>query len=159
MKPLTLKDYISRFFLFLIVVKSLMLVNYIVYPRESEKATNVTNKLETIFSVEDEVFSVLNETNISFPLRPAELCRRKDFVVMVLSAPKNTEKRNSIRKQLRERRDMQLIFLLGIPPDRGTQSDIEAEHSTHGDIVQISIKDHYTILAYKTLSGFVWINR
>ena len=45
-----------------------MLVNYIVYPRESEKATNVTNKLETIFSVEDEVFSVLNETNISFPL-------------------------------------------------------------------------------------------
>ena len=29
----------------------------------------------------------------------------------------------------------------------------------HGDLLQISVEDHYTRLSYKTLSSFIWTNR
>ena len=50
---------------------------------------------------------------------------------------------------------VKLVFLLGHPVTPVLQS----ESFVHGDIVQSSVRDHYTTLHYKTLSGFVWVNR
>ena len=159
MKTLQQPHYISSLFTFLALVKCLMIVNYLLRPRESVEWTEVTNQLETIYNTETEMFDILNKTEIAFLLRPEEDCRKIDFVLMVLSAPKNSKKRDVLRNQFGDRKEMKLIFLLGIPPNRETQSDLEAEHLSHGDLVQISVTDHYTILAYKTLAGFVWIRR
>ena len=52
-----------------------------------------------------------------------------------------------------------MIFLLGRPGSEAVQGELQAEQFAHRDIVQISVKDHYTALAYKTLTGFVWGNR
>ena len=158
MKTLTLKDYILAVPVLLLVIKSMMILNYVLYSHRDVEIIEVTNKLESIYDAEQDVFNILNKTNISFVLRPEEACRGEDNVVMVLSAPKNIEKRKSLRAQFSDRKAIKLIFLLGIPADRETQSDLESEHYSHMDIVQISVKDHYTILAYKVLT-FVQIKK
>ena len=158
MKTLTLKDYILAVPVLLLVIKSMMILNYVLYSHRDVEIIEVTNKLESIYDVEKDVFNILNKTNISFVLRPEEACRGEDKLVMVLSAPKNIEKRKSLRAQFSDRKDIKLIFLLGIPADRETQLDLESEHYSHMDIVQISVKDHYTILAYKVLP-FVQIKK
>lgn len=152
MKTLTWTDYILAVPVLILVLKSLMILNYVLYPSPTVEMTEVTNKLESIYDVEKDVFDILNKTNISFVLRPQEACSGEDSVVMVLSAPKNIEKRKSLRAQFSDRKDIKLIFLLGIPADRETQTDLETEHSSQEDIVQISVKDHYTILPYKVLT-------
>ena len=149
MKTLTLKDYILAAPVLLFLLKSMMILHYVLYPSPTVETVEVTHKVESIYDVEADVFNILNKTNISFVLRPKEACECEENVVMVLSAPKNVEKRKSLRAQFSDRKDIQLIFLLGIPADRETQSDLETEHSSHDDIVQISVKDHYTILPYK----------
>ena len=50
---------------------------------------------------------------------------------------------------------IKLVFLLGYPKN----PSLESENFVHGDLVQSSVKDHYMSLHYKTLSGFVWVNR
>ena len=152
MKTLTLKDYILAAPVLLLLLKSMMILHYVLYPSPTVETVEVTHKVESIYDVEADVFNILNKTNISFVLRPKEACDGEENVVMVLSAPKNVEKRKSLRAQFSDRKDIQLIFLLGIPADRETQSDLETEHSSHDDIVQISVKDHYTILPYKVLT-------
>ena len=149
MKTLTLKDYILAAPVLLFLLKSMMILHYVLHPSPTVETVQVTNKVESIYDLEADVFNILNKTNISFVLRPKEACEGEENVVMVLSAPKNVEKRKSLRAQFSDRKDIQLIFLLGIPADRETQSDLETEHSSHDDIVQISVKDHYTILPYK----------
>ena len=63
-----------------------------------------------------------------------------------------------LRAALRSKPGVRLIFLLGqTSPD--IQAELQAENIGHGDLVQISVRDHYTALSYKTLSGFVWVNR
>ena len=44
-------------------------------------------------------------------------------------------------------------------PDPELMAELREEHLSHGDLVQVSVRDHYTALSYKTLSGFVWVNR
>ena len=52
-----------------------------------------------------------------------------------------------------------LVFLVGEVPDPELMAELREEHLSHGDLVQVSVRDHYTALSYKTLSGFVWVNR
>ena len=51
------------------------------------------------------------------------------------------------------------MFLLGQVTDKIVTDELREENVAHGDLIQISVKDHYTALSYKTLSGFVWVNR
>ena len=118
----------------------------------------MSNRLETIYSIETESFNILDKEDITFTLRPWRGCQDTQLVVMALSAPKNTEKRELLREALSSRPGVRLIFLLGqTSPD--LQAQLQAENVGHGDLVQISVRDHYTALSYKTLSGFVWVNR
>ena len=52
-----------------------------------------------------------------------------------------------------------LVFLLGQVTDKLVMSELREENLASGDLVQISVRDHYTALSYKTLSGFIWVNR
>ena len=52
-----------------------------------------------------------------------------------------------------------LVFLLGQVTDKLVMSELREENLVSGDLVQISVRDHYTALSYKTLSGFIWVNR
>ena len=54
---------------------------------------------------------------------------------------------------------MALVFLLGQVTDKLVMSELREENLASGDLVQISVRDHYTALSYKTLSGFIWVNR
>lgn len=54
---------------------------------------------------------------------------------------------------------MSLVFLLGQVTDKLVMSELREENLASGDLVQISVRDHYTALSYKTLSGFIWANR
>ena len=111
MKTLTLKDYILAVPVLILALKSMMILNYVLSSRRTVEITEVTNKLESIYDVEKDVFNILNKTNISFVLRPVEACRSEDNVMIVLSAPKNIEKRAILRAQFSDRKDIKLIFL------------------------------------------------
>ena len=130
----------------------------VIFPKPSIKETKVSHLLETIYSVDTESFSILDKEDISFTLRPRLACQDVEVVVMALSAPKNVEKREALRSQLSSKAGVRLIFLLG-QTTAALQKELQAENIAHSDLVQISVRDHYTALSYKTLSGFVWVNR
>ena len=130
----------------------------VIFPKPTIKETKVSTRLETIYSIESESFNILDKRDITFTLRPRHSCQDVELVVMALSAPKNSEKREMLREALSSMGGVRLIFLLG-QTSPALQTELQAENIAHGDIVQISVKDHYTALSYKTLSGFVWVNR
>ena len=130
----------------------------VIFPKPTIKETKVSNRLETIYSIETESFNILDQKDITFTLRPRHSCQDVELVVMALSAPKNSEKREMLRGALRSRPGVRLVFLLG-QTSPALQTSLQAENLAHGDLVQISVRDHYTALSYKTLSGFVWVNR
>ena len=79
------------------------------------------------------------------------------MVLMVLSSPNNLDKRNLMRTRLHTIADVKLIFLLGLSKQH--QRQIESEHLDHNDIVQATVVDSYDTLSYKSLFGFIWINK
>lgn len=152
------KKHLRRGLLIFLAVKTIMGLQNVIFPKPTIKETKVSNRLETIYSIETESFNILDKKDITFTLRPWRGCQDTQLVVMALSAPKNTEKRELLREALSSRPGVRLIFLLGqTSPD--LQAQLQAENVGHGDLVQISVRDHYTALSYKTLSGFVWVNR
>merc|ERR550532_3139039 len=97
------------------------------------KETKVSNHLETIYSIESESFNILDKKDISFTLRPRQSCEDVKLVVMALSAPKNTEKREMLRGSLSSRPGLRLIFLLG-QTSPALQAELQAENIAHGDL-------------------------
>ena len=152
------KKHLRRGLLIFIAVKTIMGLQNVIFPKPTIKETKVSNRLETIYSIDNESFNILDQKDITFTLRPRHSCQDVDLVVMALSAPKNTEKRELLRGALSSRAGVRLIFLLG-QTSPAVQAELQGENVAHGDLVQISVKDHYTALSYKTLSGFVWVNR
>ena len=152
------KKHLRRGLLIFIAVKTIMGLQNVIFPKPTIKETKVSNRLETIYSIETESFNILDQKDISFTLRPRHSCQDVELVVMALSAPKNSEKREMLRGALSSRAGVRLVFLLG-QTSPALQTSLQAENLAHGDLVQISVKDHYTALSYKTLSGFVWVNR
>ena len=154
------KKHIRRGVLIFFVVKTVMGLQNVLYPKPVIQRTNVSHKLETIYDVDSEKFKVLDKSDVSFLLRPRVACDKSiSAVVMALSAPKNTQKREKLRRLFQNRTDVALVFLLGEIMDKEITNELREENVAHGDLLQISVKDHYTALSYKTLSGFIWINR
>ena len=87
-----------------VIVKIVMGLQNVIYPKPQIKETRVSNSLETIYDLEAERFRVLDKTEVSFTLRPRVSCRDTDIVIMALSAPKNTDKRSRLREALRGRK-------------------------------------------------------
>jgi len=142
-----------------VAVKVIMGLQNVLYPKPQIAETQVSRKLESIYDLESERFSILDKTDVSFLLRPRISCQATDMVIMALSAPNNTEKRQRLREALRDSPGVSLVFLLGQVTDKLVMSELREENLASGDLVQISVRDHYTALSYKTLSGFIWANR
>ena len=153
------KKHFRRGVIIFLTVKFFMGIQNFIYPKPVIHQTSVTHQLETIYDLDSEKFSILDKKDISFTLRPRIQCQKIHTVVMALSAPKNSQKREKLRRMFQNRTGVAAIFLLGQITDKQVTDDLRAENVAHGDLLQISVKDHYTALSYKTLSGFVWVNR
>ena len=51
---------------------------------------------------------------------------------------------------------MRLVFLVAKSEDLELEAALQAEHSKHGDIVQVGVPDGHRLLGYKILGGHVW---
>ena len=119
-------------------------------------ACAVSGRLDAVFHSPSRSFRVLAQTNVTWLLEPRDCTAR--LVLLVLSAPPNTEQRARLRRELAGQSGIRLVFLLGLVPDPAQQRRLAAEHSSNGDILQASVTESYSTLSYKTMSGFVWSN-
>jgi len=142
-----------------LAVKLIMGLQNIIFPKPSIEPVTVSHKLETLYDADSDTFSVLDRTNVSFLMRPRIACKQVKIVLMALTAPKNVEKRERLRRQFGEKEGVYMLFLLGKTSSSALQEKLQTENMVHGDMVQISVMDHYKALSYKTLTGFIWANR
>lgn len=149
----------SRAVVIFLAVKFVMGMQNVIYPKPSIEPVTVTHKLDTLYDESSDTFSVLDRTNVSFIMRPHVACNNIKIVLMALTAPKNVEKRERLRRQFGEKDGVFILFLLGKTLDTTVQESLQTENMLHGDMVQISVRDHYKALSYKTLTGFIWANR
>jgi len=112
-----------------------------------------------VYNQETDTFRVLDLPRISFQIRPHRACESTQIVLAVLTSPANLEKREALRRQFSHRPEVFLLFLLGSTGSPSLQESLVGEAWAHGDMLQISVVDHYYKLSYKTLSSFVWTNR
>jgi hypothetical protein len=54
---------------------------------------------------------------------------------------------------------IKLLFLLGKIPEKSVSEKVDQEERIFGDLLQASIPEGYSTLSYKSISGFLWINR
>jgi hypothetical protein len=142
-----------------LLVKTVMGLQNVLYPKPSIPFQPVTHRLESVYDQDTDTFSVLDTTGISFLIMPRGPCADSKIVFAVLTAPNNVMKRETLRRQLGSRQEVFLLFLLGSTESSPVQESLMSEAVQHGDLLQISVIDHYTKLSYKTLSSFVWTNR
>ena len=102
-----------------------------------------------------------------FLLDNKEVCQRKEsekilLLIVVISAPAHFSQREAIRRSWGEASQYQEVaftFLVGLPEDLNTRTQIEQESRDNGDIVMNKMEDHYEGLSLKTLSAFQWLER
>jgi hypothetical protein len=49
--------------------------------------------------------------------------------------------------------------MLGKIADKSVEEKVDREHQLFGDLLQISVPEGYENLSFKSISGFVWIDR
>ena len=102
-------------------------------------------------------FHVIDKPNVSLLLSPdPDTVCHHDHVFLVPSAPANTELRNQVRAQFKNKAGV--VFLLGLTSEQ-QQEYIKEEHLRFNDIIQNDVLDSYLNLPYKTIFSFLWINR
>ena len=92
--------------------------------------------------------------------------KRRIFIA-VMSSTKNFEKRQNIRQtwlnQLKKMKPAGMFglsgfaFVLGLPQNNKTQSDIDEENLVNGDIIQMEISDTYRNLSLKSIGLLYWL--
>ena len=153
------RKHLWRAVIIFLLVKTVMALQNVVFPKPEIPHHTASYSLESFYDQDSETFSVLDKRNVSFLLRPRRTCSNTKIVFAVLTGPKNTEKREALRRQLGGREEVFLLFLLGSTKHQEVQEELVGESLHHGDMLQISVEDHYTRLSYKTLSSFIWTNR
>lgn len=105
-----------------------------------------------------------NPHNFKYIINPREVCRGKDvfLLVYVHSSPDHHKKRTAIREtwgnpQYFPDSVIKVVFLLGVPNDKGVQEALQLESDTYADIVQENFVDSYRNLTYKAIEGLKWI--
>ena len=108
--------------------------------------------------------SSLNEDKIEAYLTPSNSSRIDAYVIVfVLSAPKNTFARNTVRKTWASEMsgansECRVVFLLGKSEDVELQRHIEHEAVLYGDILQGDLPDTYHFLLLKVMMALRWSN-
>lgn len=155
--------HLKRGLIIFVIGKIVMGLQNVVFPKPVIKPVSVSHQLDTLYDDTSDSFRVLDRDNVTFLIKPHRQCGAEygtRYVFLVLTAPANVEKRDLLRRQIEQRRqDTFLLFLLGKTSSQDLQEQLVSENMIHGDIVQISVMDHYTRLSYKTLSGYIWTSR
>ncbi|TRY69931.1 hypothetical protein TCAL_02825 [Tigriopus californicus] len=97
----------------------------------------------------------------SWKVSGADICQKKpkvDILVVVISSPSHILQRNSIREswgeQVKERKRMALLFILGRSPD--LDQHVINESIQYEDIVLTNHEDTYENLSLKILAALQW---
>ena len=93
----------------------------------------VTGSLASV--VTNSSLRILDRPDVRFSLAPASPCAAS-LVLMVLSAPANTDKRALMRQRMANVTDVKVVFLLGSTGKY--QKKLAIEHQRNDDIVQAS---------------------
>lgn len=99
-----------------------------------------------------------------FKLNNKHICNVKPLKMLVLvhSATRHFDRRVSFREtwantELFSGKDLRVVFVLGATADEMLQTQIEAEGSQYGDIVQGDFIDAYVNLTHKAITGLRWV--
>ena len=106
---------------------------------------------------------------IDIPPCQIAVTHRTSLFVAIISAPNYFAKRNVIRETWLRHLQMQsdsgsllklvgFCFFVGLTEDRETQTRIETESATHGDILQVDKMDAYYNLTQKVVGLMNWMN-
>jgi Galactosyltransferase len=110
-----------------------------------------------------------NVTSFGYPITVpgCQTSANQSVFIAVISSSGNFDKRNTIRQTWRthlnvdyHQSSMAIVgfaFILGIPDNHVTQTQIEEESKTHGDIIQIGMSDFYRNLSLKVAGLFNWL--
>lgn len=83
------------------------------------------------------------------------------LTIVVMSAPKNHDARNAIRKTWGSydgRRDVALAFMVGVSVDPKIERNLQQESTLYEDIIRGNFIDSYSNLTLKTISTLEWVN-
>lgn len=88
------------------------------------------------------------------------------ILILVHTAPRNTEKRSLIRQtwgtphMTQGNSPLRLVFLLGaVPSDAAIQHELEQENERYADMVQGNFQDAYRNMTYKHVMALKWFNQ
>lgn len=97
--------------------------------------------------------TILNYSNSTLPIPGTEY----KVAVLVLSAPKNLEKRQQIRKLRLPGCHLQFLFLIGQTGNSTLEENLQEETDAYDDLLRLSVKESYRTLPRKTLGGFRFV--
>ncbi|GAB6029920.1 hypothetical protein CHUAL_005618 [Chamberlinius hualienensis] len=117
-----------------------------------------------IFSATQALSSANDFRNYEYLINHPMICDKNDsqtvkVLLMIFSAPKRFEARESIRKSwglLANRRDVKRLFLLALPDSEETQKKIYREDQVYNDIIQEDFVDSYRNLTLKSIMMVKW---
>lgn len=119
-----------------------------------------------VMSTVDELFDYEIDNNVStcpYVIDKPNLCsdvnQTISALIMVVTAPNNSDARESIRRtwgNIRQRPDIRLVFVLGYGADNDTQNRLLGEDSTFGDLIQGRFLDAYYNLTRKSVLILKW---
>ncbi|XP_002735279.1 beta-1,3-galactosyltransferase 6-like [Saccoglossus kowalevskii] len=96
---------------------------------------------------------------------PKSMSKRQEtfLAVMIMTGPKNIERRNTIRQTwlLNHRRDVMPRFVIGIEGlNLMEREQLEIEQSEHGDLLLLpTLQDAYNKLTEKLLKMYIWLDQ
>ncbi|KAF7277789.1 hypothetical protein GWI33_009207 [Rhynchophorus ferrugineus] len=109
---------------------------------------------------ENDYKKLVDINNFSFVILNEHFCDSMEvfLLILVTSAPGHTENRLNIRSTWGfPRKDIKLVFVLGMFADEQLEEEIEMESKLHGDIIQGNFIDSYHNLTYKTVMSLKYV--
>ncbi|CAH1792064.1 unnamed protein product, partial [Owenia fusiformis] len=106
--------------------------------------------------------TVISPHDYEYLVKEETICAHNPFMLIFIhTAPKNSVRRNTIRKTWGSVRNIkgyriELIFLLGVALNRSTNDDIVQESKQYHDIIQEDFIDSYRNLTLKGIMGLKW---
>lgn len=99
--------------------------------------------------------------DVKVPERCPDYGKNVDLVIVIMSAPSHIEARTAIRQtwgHYGQRRDVSLVFMLGLTGNKNIEKLLQQEQRLYGDIVRGRNVDSYSNLTLKTISSLEWVS-
>jgi hypothetical protein len=91
------KKHLRRGLIIFTAIKIVMGLQNVIYRKPVYSAARSAYSLDSLYDHGSESFRLIDRDNVTFNLRPGVECRKDTVVIMALSAPRNTKKREQLR--------------------------------------------------------------